>query len=117
MEPDERWQQAGFADHPISLAVSHDQWIMQSDEIRKRILGEGIAHFILDKVAIPAWIECYGAWRKATGKQSVSNWTELVDRGLCSRGEIKYHMSDDIGRFLKFHPDFFEKWPGLEEIF
>ena len=116
MEPDERWKQAGFANHPVSLCVPHEQWFMQSERTRKRILSEGIPHFILDKVALPAWIDCYGAWKKVANSQVVGNWLELADRGLCTRDEIRNQMSNDIGRFLEFHPEFFEKWRGLEEV-
>ena len=116
LQPNEQWEAAGFANQPISLVASYEQWVLQSPETRKRLLNEGSLDFILQKVAVPAWIQCHTAWRLSTNLHFIDDWQQLVYRGFITSDEIKRHLSADVASFLDIHPKFVNKWQGIQDV-
>lgn len=116
LEPNQLWLAAGFAAQPVSLVVSFEQWAWLPLNTRKRLLGEGICQFILEQVAIPAWIDCHLAWEKAMAGHLLADWKGLEEKGIASVQDIRSHVGVDIRRFLDVHPGFLKRWPGVEAI-
>ncbi len=116
LEPNDHWPLAEFAKQPVSLVVNYEQWVLQSPETRKRLLGDGLLQFILEQVAIPAWIDCYKAWNISVSDHLVDDWTQIPENQGRDVGTVKSHISDDIEGFLIQHPDFYQKWDDIEKI-
>lgn len=116
VKPNQLWKDAGFAAQPVSLVVSSEQWAWLPLNTRKRLLGEGICQFILEQVAIPAWIDCHTAWKRAMTEHLLADWKEFEEKGIASLQDIRSHVGTDIARFLDAHPGFLRRWSGVETI-
>ena len=116
LAPNHLWPDAGFADRPVSLVVAFEQWAGQSVETRRRLLKDGVFQFVLENVAIPAWIKCRSTWRHVMADHLIEEWSELADRGMCTLADIRSEVGPEIACFIDAHPSFMEKWSGIQEI-
>lgn len=117
LKPNDMWQPAGLLNQPISLVANYEQWVLQSESTRKRLLQDGVLDFVLEHVILPAWTDCYPVWQAAVDVQRIGSFSDLIERDIVSQGEFQETMAPDVEKFLASHPNFAASWQSTIELF